>query len=310
MSGFGDPRFRFSINLFGTPALSFKEYASYRQDLIAGASLQITAPLGQYGPSRLINLGNNRWSFKPRARYNADFNSGHRFAQAPLYEVQGHLTYSFPSGVWVALNGTYFAGNRTTVDGVREDSMQQNTRAGLPLALPMNRHNSVKLYASTGTSSHTGSNFNAVGLAVSVGRRLLTAALFKAIAVAKLILATDGRTTRIDGAQHRAAIKRCTPAVVETTHHPPTPLVFFGQVLRRLIVAHQHHLEPTAAGLATGARNADRRRHGHRHNPNRVLTRRRIDRRNGKDDLRQEGVAAKKAPWRQGWPLRAAASNS
>src|SRR6478735_5219928 len=34
--GLGDPRFRVSVNLFGAPALSAKEFASYRQDVIVG----------------------------------------------------------------------------------------------------------------------------------------------------------------------------------------------------------------------------------------------------------------------------------
>ena len=94
---------------------------------------------------------------------NTDFNKGHTFAQAPLYELQGHVIYSFSSGIWLSLNGTYFTGNRTTVDGVRSDNKQENTRAGLTLAIPVDRHNSVKLYASTGTSSRTGSEFSSFG---------------------------------------------------------------------------------------------------------------------------------------------------
>ena len=185
MSGLVDPRFRFSMNFYGAPALSLKEFAGYRQDIIVGASLQVTAPLGQYDDSKLINLGNNRWSFKPELGIskawgpwtveftpsatfytdNTDFNKGSRFAQAPLYAVQGHVIYSFPSGKWLALNSTYFTGGRTTVNGVKGDNMQTNTRVGLTLALPVDRYNSVKLYASTGTSTRTGSDFNAVGIA-------------------------------------------------------------------------------------------------------------------------------------------------
>jgi hypothetical protein len=60
ISGLGDPRFRFSVNLFGAPALSVKEFANYQQDLIIGISLQVSAPLGQYDNSKLLNLGNNR----------------------------------------------------------------------------------------------------------------------------------------------------------------------------------------------------------------------------------------------------------
>ena len=185
MTGLNDPRFRFSMNFYGAPALSLKEFAGYRQDLIVGASLQVQAPLGQYDDSKLVNLGNNRWSFKPElgiskalGRWtlelmpsatfytdNTDFNKGSRFAQAPLYAVQGHATYNFPSGIWISINGTYFTGNRTTVNGVKGNNEQSNTRAGLTVALPVDRHNSVKLYASSGTWTRTGSEFTAIGVA-------------------------------------------------------------------------------------------------------------------------------------------------
>ena len=38
VDGFADPAFRLSINFYGAPALSLKEFASYEQDLIVGAS--------------------------------------------------------------------------------------------------------------------------------------------------------------------------------------------------------------------------------------------------------------------------------
>jgi hypothetical protein len=60
VSGLNDPRFRFSVNFYGSPALSLREFASYRQDLIIGASVAVSAPLGQYDRDKLVNLGNNR----------------------------------------------------------------------------------------------------------------------------------------------------------------------------------------------------------------------------------------------------------
>ncbi|HEX7220204.1 MAG TPA: transporter, partial [Burkholderiales bacterium] len=60
-----DPAFRVTVNFYGAPALSLAEFRSYRQDLIAGASLQVIAPYEQYDPERLVNLGTNRWTFKP-----------------------------------------------------------------------------------------------------------------------------------------------------------------------------------------------------------------------------------------------------
>jgi hypothetical protein len=185
VDGFGDPRLRLSVNFHGAPALSLQEFASYEQDLIIGASLQVSAPLGQYDSDKLVNIGTNRWSFKPELGIskalgpltlelaadvvfytdNRDFFGGHTLEQAPIYSMQGHVIYSLKSGIWVGLDGTYYAGGRTTVDGVKGDNLQQNTRSGVTVALPVNRYQSVKLYASTGVSSRTGSDFDAIGIA-------------------------------------------------------------------------------------------------------------------------------------------------
>ena len=185
VSGLGDPRLRFSVNLYGAPALSFKEFVDYRQDLIVGASLQVSAPLGQYDADRLLNIGTNRWTIKPELGIskalgpltlelaagvsfytdNPDFLSGQTLSQDPVYSIQGHVIYSLRSGIWVALDGTYYTGGRTTIDGVEGNELQNNWRVGLTIALPVNRHNSLKLYASTGVSTRTGGDFDTVGVA-------------------------------------------------------------------------------------------------------------------------------------------------
>lgn len=41
-----DARFRLSVNLYGAPALTLKEFANYRQDLIIGGSLQMSVAAG------------------------------------------------------------------------------------------------------------------------------------------------------------------------------------------------------------------------------------------------------------------------
>jgi hypothetical protein len=47
------------------PTLSLKEFRHYRQDLIVGASIQVSVPSGQYDESRLVNIGTNRRFVKP-----------------------------------------------------------------------------------------------------------------------------------------------------------------------------------------------------------------------------------------------------
>ena len=46
--GLGDPRLKFAVNLYGAPAMTPKEFASYSQGRILGVSLVVAPPLGQY----------------------------------------------------------------------------------------------------------------------------------------------------------------------------------------------------------------------------------------------------------------------
>lgn len=66
-SGLGDLRLRLTSNLVGGPALAPREFAQRRPRTTLGASLVVIAPTGQYDPSKLINLGTNRWSVKPES---------------------------------------------------------------------------------------------------------------------------------------------------------------------------------------------------------------------------------------------------
>lgn len=185
VDGLADPRFRFSVNLHGAPALSLREFSEYQQDLIVGVSLQVSAPAGQYDPTRVVNIGSNRWSFKPEVGVskalgrwtlesqaavtlftdNSDFYGGNRRQQAPIYSLQGHAIYNFPAGIWASLDATYFTGGRTTLDGVEASDLQRNWRLGATLALPVDLHNSVKIYASKGVASRTGNDYDLIGIA-------------------------------------------------------------------------------------------------------------------------------------------------
>ncbi len=185
VNGLADPAFRVSVNFYGAPAMALGEFASYRQDLIVGASLQVSPPLGQYDANRIVNLGTNRWIFKPELGIsktqgpwtleakaaatlftdNRDFDGGKVRSQDPIYSFSGHAIYNLPSGMWASCDATYFAGGRATIDGVQANDLQQNWRAGATLAIPVDRFNSLKLYASRGLSARTGNSFDLVGLA-------------------------------------------------------------------------------------------------------------------------------------------------
>ena len=185
VSGFGDPRLRLYVNLYGAPALSAKDFARYQQDLIVGASLQVSVPAGQYDNTKVVNLGTNRWFVKPEVGVskalgrwtleaaaavtvfadNDDFLGGGTRSQDPLYSLQGHALYTFPHGVWGSVDATYFAGGRSTLNGVPGNDLQQNWRLGATLAFPVDLRNSIKLYGSHGVSARTGNNYDLLGLA-------------------------------------------------------------------------------------------------------------------------------------------------
>lgn len=185
IDNFADPIVRFYVNLYGAPALTMKDFAAYRQNLIIGASLAVSAPVGQYDHNRLVNLGNNRWSFKPEigvskawgpavaefaagAYFYTDNNQpflGKNLQQDPLYNLQGHLIYNFRPGTWVAFNANYYTGGGTTKDGKLASESQANARAGVTLSFAVHRHHSIKLYGNTNVYSRTGTSFDIVGIA-------------------------------------------------------------------------------------------------------------------------------------------------
>ena len=184
ISGAGDPRFRLSVNFHGAPALTLNEYRDYKQDLVVGASVQVTPPWGQYDPGRVINLGTNRWSIKPDIGFskafspftidltagvtlfsrNDDYFGGQALDQAPLYSAQMNLSYDFGRGIWAALGATFYRGGRTTLNDAPKDDTLSNSRMGLTVAIPIDRYYSIKLNASSGISTRTGTNFDTVGL--------------------------------------------------------------------------------------------------------------------------------------------------
>ena len=184
VSGLGDPVLRLAATFFGAPALGAKEFAAYRQDLIAGASLTISAPFGQYDSTRLVNIGTNRWSAKPELGVsqalgpwtvelatgvtfftrNDEYFNGNTRSQDPLYSAQAHVTRQLGRGAWAAVSATYYDGGRSSLNGTPRDDKLSASRVALTLALPVDRDNSIKLSGSSGVYARTGSEYTTVGV--------------------------------------------------------------------------------------------------------------------------------------------------
>lgn len=184
-AGIADPAFLFTVNLMGAPALSMREFKDYRQNTVIGFTFKLTAPWGEYDEDKLLNLGTNRWSIKPEfgisqaiknwtleaaaaATFytnNNEYDIDKTRQQDPIYSLQGHVVYSFPKHIWAAFSATYYSGGRTTIDGVTNNDLQQNWRTGFTVALPIDRHHSIKLFGNSGVSTRTGTDYDSIGIA-------------------------------------------------------------------------------------------------------------------------------------------------
>jgi hypothetical protein len=191
-SGLAPTIFRFSVNLHGAPAMEPQAFAKWRQKLLVGTSLIVIPPTGQYDPARFINVGSNRWAFRPEVGLsrrwgnwifdaygavwfftpNNDFftsapgsHGPNRQTQAPMGATELHLSYNVRPRFWVSLDGNYWYGGKTSINGVvTPTSLQSNSRIGLTASIPVTKHQSIKASYSDGTYIHFGGDYQSVSV--------------------------------------------------------------------------------------------------------------------------------------------------
>lgn len=181
-SGLADMRFRFSTLLIGGKAGTVKEISQAPRKTILGLGLNIIAPTGQFFPDKLVNLGTNRWSFRPEfglslpigKRWLLDFYSGLWLfttnssfypgssvrTQEPMGAFQAHFSYNIKSLLWIAINTTYYVGGTSSIDNIYKDDRQDNFRVGITMVIPTGKFSSLKFAASTGAIVRVGQDFN------------------------------------------------------------------------------------------------------------------------------------------------------
>ncbi len=183
-SGLGDLRLRASVLLLGGPALSRQAFATRKPKPILGVSLSAVAPTGEYMRGKLVNIGANRWAFKPEIgvsmplgrwqadayaavwlyQDNDDYFGGKHLERDPMGAVQAHVSYTFRPGLWAAVDATYYSGGGTTTNGVKDANRQENARLGLTVSVPVRQGQAVQLLASKGALTRFGGDFTSVAV--------------------------------------------------------------------------------------------------------------------------------------------------
>lgn len=152
---------------------------------VVGVSVAVTLPLGQYYSDKLLNLGQNRFVFRPQAEFvhnwrqwsyeltgslylftnNNDFYNGGTRKQDPIFAMQTHLIRRFNRGLWGSLSlGSGLLGeslvNRQPHNDKREDLL-----GAFSFGFPLLKRQAVKLvYMRTETLNDIGGDTNSFGV--------------------------------------------------------------------------------------------------------------------------------------------------
>jgi hypothetical protein len=163
-TGDGDSSYEFAMLLKGGPALSVAKFGSYKPATTVGVSLTISAPTGLYHPDKILNLGSNRWSFKPEIAVSHPFGPKQKWVfdgyanayfytentsyhgveilrQQPLPGFEAHVSYSFTSKVFASLDTRYSFRGDTFVNGANQNNSQQNFILGSEVNVSLNSQN-------------------------------------------------------------------------------------------------------------------------------------------------------------------------
>ena len=186
-SGLVDTTYRLAVNLKGGPPMEVPEFHKWHQKTLIGMSLKVVAPTGQYDPTKLINWGANKWAFKPELGYSqrwgkvvldayvgawfftnnpAYFTGRNELSQAPIGAFEGHLSYDWKSRTWVSLDGNFWYGGQTSLNGISNvNTRQTSSRVGVTGSLRLDKHQSLKLSYSNGAYARFGGDYNNISLA-------------------------------------------------------------------------------------------------------------------------------------------------
>jgi len=183
-NGVGDPRFRLSVNLWGSPALKPQDFGTYQQDTIVGVTLTVAPPIGSYQPERIINIGTNRWSVEGQVGVshkrgpwtvesaagvswtsdNDELRGTNTLEQAPIALFRGTLLYNLTSTAWIGAGLAYAYGGETTLNGVERNDRLGNWRFGLSFSFAPARNHRIQLRATEGVASRIGQDFRTYGI--------------------------------------------------------------------------------------------------------------------------------------------------
>jgi hypothetical protein len=158
-SGMGDPSVTFEMNLFGAPALQREDFKDWIPEDYCGLHFTFGLPLGKYDPSSAVNLGANRFTFRPLLNYsitpdegkswfdfyssialytaNDEYLNSSVLKQSPLTDIELHYSRTVYDRLWAGVGVVGLFGGQVEVNDVVTTPTQQVGRFALSAGTPM-----------------------------------------------------------------------------------------------------------------------------------------------------------------------------
>lgn len=187
--GIADPILRFSVNLIGPNAMNAQDmmvyYKNNPKNTMLGVSLAVTLPLGIYDDNRLLNIGQNRFVFRPQIGMvhnwglwsfefsssvfvftnNNQFFNNQTKKQKPVFAAQTHLIKRFSNRMWTSVSVACGLGGESVVEGDELGDQHGDLLYSASFGTQLSKTQGVKLvYMRWETLRDVGSKTNSLGL--------------------------------------------------------------------------------------------------------------------------------------------------
>jgi Putative MetA-pathway of phenol degradation len=158
-NGVSDVGFLWQMNIFGGPALTREQFASFVPQTFSSLHLLVTTPLGTYDASSPINPSANRWMVSPTVNFsytpdegwtwvetyltgqffsdnnNYLVNGAQTLSQAPILRLEEHVSRNVTDALWLSADAYYNVGGETSIDGIAQDNMANTLKVGAGMGL-------------------------------------------------------------------------------------------------------------------------------------------------------------------------------
>jgi hypothetical protein len=164
-AGFGDPMIELVVNIIGPRAQkTIPDALRYEPGFSVDLLADLAVPIGEYDSSKSLNIGQNRWygrlgmpivwqlgSWVPGRRTTLEFvpavwllgkNNdyvGQTLETEPLFGLDAHLTRDLSERLWAALDGVWYVGGRSSVNGNPGEKLN-NAGIGITLGYTLNEN--------------------------------------------------------------------------------------------------------------------------------------------------------------------------